>query len=92
VEIGGVGPEQSLIFHDQKTNCMKEMPQEATSSSRSQEIPQVLSSPNTHNRADKNPPLVRILSQIYPVYTLLSYYLAVPVNITFSSTRRPYTS
>jgi hypothetical protein len=71
---------------------MQGMLSEATSSSGSQEIPQVLFSPNNHYRINKSPPLAHILSQINPVHILLSYCLTVPVNITFSSTRRPFTS
>jgi len=50
-------------------------------STSSQEIPRILDNSMIHYRIHNNPPLVPVLSQINPVYALLSAFLKVHIKI-----------
>jgi hypothetical protein len=38
----------------------------------------------------QNPPLVPILSQMYPIHYLLTYFFKMNINFTLPSTRRSF--
>jgi hypothetical protein len=55
---------------------------EADSFAATQEIPRILRNLEVHYRVHKSPPLVPILSQIYPVHTTPSYLRSILILFT----------
>jgi hypothetical protein len=61
---------------------------ESNSHLTSQGIPPLLWNPKFHYRVHKTPPLVPVLSQMYPVHTFPLYFPKIRFNIVFPSTPR----
>jgi hypothetical protein len=59
---------------------------EAANFAATQEFPSILRNPKVHCRVHKSPPLVPILSQINPIYTISSYLSKIHFNIVHPPT------
>jgi hypothetical protein len=70
-----------------RTNSMEQSPSYGDDScSARQEILLLLLNPTAHYHVHKSPPLVSILSQIYPVHNVTPYYFNINFNIILPST------
>lgn len=54
---------------------------EAINSTTSQENPHIICNPKVHYQVQISPPLIPILNQVNPIYTLRSYFFKICINI-----------
>jgi hypothetical protein len=59
---------------------------EAANCAATQKLPSILLNPKVHHRVHKSPPMVPILNQINPIYTILSYLSKIHFNIVHPPT------
>jgi hypothetical protein len=71
----------TLLFTFKYSNCMGHSPSESHCHSTCQGLLRLLWNPKIRFRVYKSPPLVPILSQIYPVHTFPPYFLKIHSNI-----------